>query len=140
MPNVTISGNISLAELYSATVFTLTCRVEVPPEVDTTVTVFTTWSKDGYDINENSRSRIAADGTATQNRSVIHVYESALVFSPLSNMDTGGDSGSYKCSVKIKDNQFISGITANATQTITVKGQSYLFSGLTICFFTALQT
>ena len=88
------------------------------------MTVLTTWSKDGYDINDNSRSRIAADGIAIQNSSVIHVYESALVFSPLSNMDTGGDSGGYKCSVKINDDQFISGITANAIQTLAVQGQS----------------
>ena len=99
------------------------------------MTVLTTWNKAGDDINDNSRSRISADGIATQNSSVIHVYESALVFNPLSNMDTGGDSGSYKCSVKIKDDRFLSGITANATHTIAVQGQSfYHFSDLTNFF------
>ena len=99
------------------------------------MTVLTTWSKAGYDINDNSRSRISADGIAIQNSSVIHVYESALVFNPLSNTDTGGDSGSYKCSVTIKDDRFLSGITANATHTIAVQGQSfYHFSGLTNLF------
>ena len=93
------------------------------PEVDTPVTILTIWIKDGSDI-DYQHDRISADTTATQNSSFI--YQSVLVFNPLSNMDTGADSGNYTCLVTIEDSEYISGTNTNATQTLTVKGIPYI--------------
>ena len=124
-PTVTFSGSLPFIELYSATAFSLTCIVELVPEVDTTVTILTTWRKDRHDI-DYQHDRITGDTVATQNSSFIYIYESVLVFNPLSNLDTGGDSGQYTCSVTVKDGKYISGTNNTATQTLRVKGIPFI--------------
>ena len=102
--------------------FTLTCVVELVPEVDITVTVLTSWSKDG--INITNTSRITADSMAVQTTTTTAViYESDIMFDPLSNMQSGGDDGNYACSVQVKDQGFINGSSQTGTQDISVKGQ-----------------
>ena len=119
--NVTFSGSLPFNSLYSATVFKLTCVVELGPHVNTPVTVLTTWSKNGRDLSNDSR--ITVDSKATQNSSNITVYESSVVFDPLSNTRTGTDSGNYMCSVEIMDSEFVSGVGLKANKTTNVKGQ-----------------
>ena len=81
------------------------------------------WSRDG-NILGNSASRVLVQSKVTQKMSTMHVYESSVVFDPLSNLETGGDDGNYTCLVKVKDEQFIAGITTNATKVLEVEGQS----------------
>ena len=95
--------------------------MELGSHVNTLVTVLTAWSKNGRALS--NASRITVDSKATQNSSNITVYESSVVFDPLSNMVTGTDSGNYMCSVEIMDSEFVSGVGLNATKTTNVKGQ-----------------
>ena len=108
--------------LYSGTVFTLECIVLLVPEVDTTVTVLTSWSKDGSDIS--STDRISVDSVAHDSMASYGVlYVSGLIFNPLSNMESGGDDGNYTCSAQVLDDGYITGSTISITQTIAVEGQ-----------------
>ena len=120
-PSVALKGSLPFNSLYSATVFKLTCVVETGSHVNTPVTVLIAWSKNGRALSNDSR--ITVDSKATQNSSNITVYESSVVFDPLSNMATGTDSGNYMCSVEIMDSEFVSGVGLNATKTTNVKGQ-----------------
>ena len=107
--------------LYSGTVFTLTCVVMVVPEVDTTVTVLTSWSKGGSMIS--STDRVFVDTIAQQNLFHMIVYDSGIVFNPLSNMELGGDDGNYTCSAQVQDDDYVTGSNSSGTQTIAVEGQ-----------------
>ena len=118
-PNVTLKGSLPFNSLYSATVFKLTCLVEFISHVNTPVAVLTTWRKNNEVVINGSR--ISVDSRAT-NSSVMTVYESSIVFDPLSNTRTGRDSGNYNCSVKIMDSEFVSGVSLNANNTLEVKG------------------
>ena len=123
-PNVTFSGSLPFSSLYSATVFKLTCVVELVSHVNTPVTVMTMWSK--YNEVLADSTRITVDSEATQNSSVMTVYESRVVFDPLSNTRTETDSGNYTCLVEIVGTDFVSGGSLNATKTLKVKGQCKL--------------
>ena len=120
-PNVTFSGSLPFSSLYTATVFKLTCVVELVSHVNTPVTVLTMWRKNNKVLADSTR--ITVDSSATQNSSVMTVYESSVVFDPLSNTSTETDSGNYMCSVEIMDSEFVSGGSLNATKTLKVKGQ-----------------
>ena len=106
------------------------------PEVDTKVTILTTWRKDGSDI-DYQHGRITGNTMATRNSSFI--YQSVLVFNPLSNMGAGGDSGNYTCSVTVEDSEYISGNNTTATQTLTVKGIPFLCQHAIIFFIHSLD-
>ena len=124
-PAITFSGrlvspaDLSSTPLYSGTVFTLTCVVELVSEVDTTVTVLTSWNKDGSVIS--SSDRVSVITTATQS-TTSYVYESDVVFNPLSNLESGGDDGDYTCSADVQNDSYITGSTSSGTQTIVVEG------------------
>ena len=93
--------------------------MEFISHVNTPVAVLTTWRKNNEVVINGSR--ISVDSRAT-NSSVMTVYESSIVFDPLSNTRTGTDSGNYNCSVKIMDSEFVSGVSLNANNTLEVKG------------------
>ena len=95
------------------------------PDVDTILSIHTTWRKDTSVIQDSTEGHVLADSVAAQSSSSIHIYESTLGFNPLSKAETGDDSGNYTCSVAIKDGLFITGITANATQDLTIKGKCH---------------
>ena len=118
MSPVNLSSNYSL---YSGTVYTLTCIVRLVSEVDTTVNVSTTWSKNESALNTDDR--ITVDSMAVQDTNITYIYESDIVFNPLSNMTSGGDNGQYTCSALVEDDDYITGSSNNATQNITVDGQ-----------------
>ena len=128
-PSISFSGllvypvNLSSSiTLYSGTVFTLTCVVELVPEVDTAVIVLTSWTKDKGNITNTSR--ITADSMAVQTTTTTAViYESDILFNPLSNMQSGGDDGNYTCSIQVKAQEFINGSNSTATQNISVESQ-----------------
>ena len=110
--------------LYSGTVLTLECNVLLVSEVDTIVTVLTSWSKDGSDIS--STDRISVDSIALHVVDDIAsqvVYVSGLIFNPLSNMESGGDDGSYTCSAQVLNDTYITGNGKSSTDTIAVEGQ-----------------
>ena len=113
--------NLSSTTLYSGTVFTLTCIVRLVSEVDTTVIVSTTWSKNEIDINTDTR--ITVDSMAVQDTNITYIYESDIIFNPLSNMMSVGDDGQYTCSALVEDSDYITGSSNDATQNITVHGQ-----------------
>ena len=114
--------DLSSTILYSGTVFTLTCIVRLVSEVDTTVTVSTTWSKNEMDITDTD-DRITVDSMAVQDTNITYIYESDIIFNPLSNMMPGGDDGQYTCSALVEDSDYITGSSNDATQNITVEGQ-----------------
>ena len=111
----------SSATLYSGTVFTLTCVVELVPQVDTSVTVLTSWTKNGPAITNTSR--ITVDSEADEITS--SMYGSDIVFNPLSNMESG-DDGDYTCSAQVKDAKYITGNSSSGTHTISVEGQQIM--------------
>ena len=111
--------DLSSTPLYSGTVFTLTCLVELVSEVDTTVTVLTSWYKDGSMIN--SSDRVSVDSEAEQNTAFMNMYESDVVFNPLRNMQSGGDDGNYTCSADVQNDDYITGNTNSGTQTMAVE-------------------
>ena len=115
----------SSTTLYSGTVFTLTCVVELVPEVDIAVIVLTSWSKDGINIASDDRITAESEAVHMTTTATAVIYESDIVFHPLSNVQSGGDDGNYTCSVQVKDQEFINGTSTNATQTISVEGQYY---------------
>ena len=90
-------------------------------EVDTPVTVLTSWSRDGTDIDDGY-GRISTDNEAAKTSSSMNSYKSSVVFDPLSNTETGGDSGNYMCQVDIRASGFVSGTTASNSHTLTVQG------------------
>ena len=95
-PSITFSGQLVSpvdlsSTLYAGTVFTLTCEVELLPEVDTSVTISTSWSKDGAELNGSDRISVdsmATDGTITTG---------TLQFSPLRT----SDRGQYTCTGRV---------------------------------------
>ena len=125
MPTVTFTGSPVdfFSTPYSGTVFTLTCVVELESEVDTSVTVLTSWTKD--DIELNNTSRITVDSEAML--ITTSTYGSDVVFRPLSNRGSG-DDGNYTCLAEIRDDEYITGSSSSDTQTILVEGQHKLCS------------
>ena len=125
-PTITFSGqlvspvDLSSTTLYSGTEFTLTCVVELVSEVDTNVTVLTAWNKNGSMISNTGR--ISVDGVAIQNTIFMFVYESKVVFNPLSNMESGGDDGVYTCSAEVQNDEYITGSSSSGTQRLAVEG------------------
>ena len=119
--------DLSSVTLYSGTVFNLTCVVELVNEVDTNLSVLTVWAKDGGAISSDT-GRISGDTEAVRNSSVVYVYESNVDFDALSNAGSGGDGGTYTCSVTVESSEFTSGTTATDTQTITVEGITQYWS------------
>ena len=111
--------DLSSVTLYSGTVFTLTCVVELVPQVDTSVTVLTSWTKDGTIVTNTSR--ITVDSEAANITS--SMYGSDVGFDPLSNMELGGDGEDYTCSVHVRNDTYITGSSASGTQTIAVEGK-----------------
>ena len=105
--------------LYSGAVFTLTCVVELVSEVDTNVTVLTSWTKNDTELNDTDR--ISVDSEAIL-QDTTPVYQSDVVFTPLSNIAPDGDNGNYTCSAEVMDSEYITGSTSNGTQSISVKG------------------
>ena len=125
-PTIVFSGSLfsdSLQlndSLYSGTVYNFTCEVVLVSEVDTPVTVLTSWSRDGTDIDDGN-GRISTDSEAAKTSSSMNSYKSSVVFDPLSNTETGGDSGNYMCQVDIRASGFVSGATASSSHTLTVQ-------------------
>ena len=107
--------------LYAGTTFTLNCEVQLVPEVNTTVTINTSWYRDGTDLI--SDDHISVDSTATQSDNDNNVYLSMVMFNPLSNQDTGGDDGVYTCSVQVQDDTYIIGSISDGSETLMVEGK-----------------
>ena len=119
--------NLSSVTLYSGTVFNLTCVVELVKEVDTNLSVLTVWTKDGAAISSDT-GHISVDTEAFRKTSVVYVYDNDVDFDPLSNAGSGGDGGTYTCSVTVESSEFTSGTTASDTQIITVEGITQYWS------------
>ena len=88
-------------------------------EVDTTVSVLTDWTRDGREIDTDS-GRITVDSQAVQNTSDMSLYESHVVFDPLSR---SGDDGNYSCSVTIDDSDYITANMARGVHNIIVESE-----------------
>ena len=125
-PTITFSGQLVSpvdlsSTLYAGTVFTLTCEVELLSEVDTSVTISTSWSKDGTELSGSDRNSV--DSIASQSGSTTYMYWSDLVFTPLSNQESVGDDGNYKCTATVLDSTYITGSDNSGTEMIAVEGQ-----------------
>ena len=121
-PFISFTGspvNLSTDTLYSGTVFTLTCVVELVSEIDTNVTVLTSWTKNDTELNGTDRISVDSEAILQDTTSV---YQSDVVFTPLSNTAPDGDNGNYTCSAEVMDSEYITGSTSNDTQSISVKG------------------
>ena len=85
--------------------------------MDSPLTVLTTWSKNGSKIHTGENGHITSSNE-TVNTSTIHIYESELVFDPLSD----SDDGDYSCSAEVRMTDFIVGNEASGVETIQVEG------------------
>ena len=123
-PTITFTGrllsavDLSSTSLYSGTVFSLICVVELVPEVDTPLTVLTSWYKDGSRISSSERISVASMAYQTSRS----MYDSNVTFNPLSNQQSGGDDGNYTCSAQVLDDDYITGNDSSGSQTIAVEG------------------
>ena len=126
-PTITFSGrlvtpvDLSPPTLYAGTVFTLTCGVELVREADTPVDITTTWSRDGAVLT--SSGRVSMSTTASQSEGDSILYQSEVVFAPLSNQEEGGDGGNYTCSALVQNSAYITGSSAEGSQEILVEGE-----------------
>ena len=126
-PNITFSGrlvtpvDLSSPTLYAGTVFTLTCGVELVGEADTPVDITTTWSRDGAVLTSNGR--VSVNTTASQSEGDSSLYQSEVVFAPLSSQEEGGDGGNYTCSALVQSSSHITGSRAEGSQEILVEGE-----------------
>ena len=121
-PFISFTGSpvdLSTDTLYSGTVFTLTCVVELVSEVDTNVTVLTSWTKNDTELNGTDRISVDSEAILQDTTSV---YQSDVVFTPLSNIAPDGDNGNYTCSAEVMDSDYIAGSNSIDTQSISVKG------------------
>ena len=129
LPTDTFSGrvissvNLFTDDLYSGTVFTLTCVVTLVSEVDTSVSVLTSWTKN--DSALNGTSRISVDSEATL--ITTSIYGSDVVFTPLSNNGRSGDDGDYTCSAEVRNDTYITGSSSSNTRILSVEGQYNLY-------------
>ena len=72
----------------------------------------------------NTSSHITVDSVAVHDTTITFIiYESDIVFNPLSNMASEEDDGQYTCSAQVKDSEYINGSSNSFTQDITVEGQ-----------------
>ena len=123
-PTITFTGqllsvvDLSSTSLYSGTVFSLICVVELVPEVDTPLTVLTSWHKDGSRMSSSERISVASIASQTSRS----MYDSNVTFNPLSNQQSGGDDGKYTCSAEVQNVQYITGNDSSGSQTIAVEG------------------
>ena len=69
-----------------------------------------------------STDRVSVDTIAQQDMFHMIVYDSSIVFNPLSNMQSGGDDGNYTCSAQVLNDTYITGSNNSGTETITVEG------------------
>ena len=113
--------DLPFSTLYAGTTFTLICEVQLVPEVNTSVTITTSWQRDGTDLI--SSGRISVDSSATQSDEDSSMYLSMVMFDPLSNQDTGGDDGNYTCSAQIQNDTYITGSTSDGSETLMVEGK-----------------
>ena len=124
-PTITFSGlpaNLSSSMLYAGMNFTLICRVQLVPEVNTLVNITTTWYKDGNELISSGHISVDSSATQSENNSV---YLSMVTLDPLSNQDSGRDDGVYTCSVQVQDDTYITGSTSNGSKTLMVEGNNY---------------
>ena len=104
--------------LYSGTVFTLICVVELVSEVDTNVTVVTSWTKNDTDLDNTSHISVDSEAMLI----TTSMYGSDVVFSPLSNRGSG-DDGNYTCSAEVRNDTYITGSSSSDTHVLSVEGQ-----------------
>ena len=125
-PTISFTGwllstvDLSSTSLYSGTVFSLICVVELVPEVDTPLTVLTSWDKDGSRISSSDRISVASMAYKTSRS--MYIYDSNVTFNPLSNQQSGGDGGEYSCLAQVLDNDYITGNGSSNMQTVAVEG------------------
>ena len=74
-------------------------------------------------MNITNTSCITVDSVAVHDTTITFIYESDIIFNPLSNTESGGDDGQYTCSAQVKDSEYITGNSNSFTQDITVEGQ-----------------
>ena len=102
-------------------------------EVDTNVTVLTSWTKNDTDLNGTSRISVDSEATLI----TTSAYGSDVMFSPLRG---SGDDGNYTCSAEVSDSEYITGSSSSRTQAISVEGQYILYISHNVLSFHVLST
>ena len=74
-------------------------------------------------MNITNTSRITVDSVAVHDTTITFIYESYIIFNPLSNMASEEDDGQYTCSAQVEDSEYVDGSSNSFTQDIIVEGQ-----------------
>ena len=116
--NVTITIDQNSRIISTRTNFTLTCITELPPEVDTNVTLSTNWTGPAGNVLPGSRSSLPMTGMLTR-------YQNTLIVHPV-NAD---QFGNYSCAATVNSHPPSSFITTSeGSATLMVIGKAILFS------------
>ena len=113
---ITIDQNSSIKSV--GTNFTLTCITELPPEVDTNVTLSTNWTGPAGDALPGSSSSLLMTGIPTR-------YQNTLIVHPVN----ASQFGNYTCTATVNSDPPSSFITTSeGSDTLMVIGKAILFS------------
>ena len=118
LPNVTVVIEQDSNIKSVGTNFTLTCITELPPEVDTNVTLSTNWTGPAGNALPGSSSSLPMTGMLTR-------YQNTLLVDPV-NAD---QFGNYSCTATVNSDPPSSFVAASeGSDTLTVIGKAIIFS------------
>ena len=134
--NFTASPPLPIISMpYAGVLFNLTCVVELISAIDVPVTVSDLrWTREDDPLPNTSRITIFPFNMSSR------MYESSIMFNPLSNQNSGGDNGTYTCLAMVQPTasmSYIDGGTFKGTQTLTVEGK---FPVVSLIPFLSLST
>ena len=122
--NVTIAVDQNSSIKSIGTNFTLTCITELPPAVDSNVTLSINWTGPAGDALPGSRSSLLMTGIPTR-------YQNTLIV----NRVNASQFGNYSCTATVNsDPPSIFIATSEGSATLTVIGKTILFSYLHLHF------
>ena len=113
-PRLTIIGSPRDTGFFRGLVLTFTCMVEIPPSVDTDVTVEARWERNGTQLESSNDGRITVINTGLGSAP----YQTQVRF----NATDFEDAGTYNCSARIIPQmpEFILEAAGVVTRTITI--------------------
>ena len=122
--NVTIAIDQSSNIKSAGTNFTLTCITELPPEVDTNITVNINWTGPAGDVYSGSSNSLPMAGIPTR-------YQNVLIVNPVN----ASQFGNYSCTATVYSDPPSSFITASeGSETVTIIGKAISFLDLQLHF------
>ena len=114
--SVTVTIDQSSSIISAGTNFTLTCITELPPEVDTNITVSINWTGPAGDPLSGSSNSPPMAGIPTRHQNI-------LIVNPVN----ASQFGNYSCTATVNSDPPSSFITASeGSETVTIIGKDFL--------------